>query len=290
MQDEPTRVHSMDGIATQAAPTISAFSPGVSFALSVFDTICAPATARGRVLFRRDAHLDRLLASADAMGIDGMPARATLAEWVEDAAARLPAQADAHLRITAIGDTDDGRLMSPVRARVAIRAEVRPIRGLSESLRRCHLSRWRKPAADALPGRVKSAANYATARRALTEARQAGCDAALLLGDDGRVAEGPAATFFAVREGVLTTPPLTANILDGITRRTLLDLAAREGLDAREAPIEVAALAEADEAFFASTGQGIEPVVTLAGRALPAAPGPVTRVLHALYVEALRGA
>lgn len=111
------------------------------------------------------------------------------------------------------------------------------------------------------------AANMLTRRLA----QEQGADDALLLTPHGRVLEGPTAAFFAVLGGELVTPPLSDHILDSITRRKVL--AASDG---RERVLTRDELPELEEAFLASTLREVHPVHAIDGRALPAAPGPVT--------------
>jgi branched-chain amino acid aminotransferase len=103
-------------------------------------------------------------------------------------------------------------------------------------------------------------------------AREAGADDAVLVTPHGRVLEAPTRSLFAVLGGVLCTPPLSERILDSITRRALLAV-----VDVRERPITLEELLGADEAFLASTTHEVLPVHSVDGRALPPAPGPVTR-------------
>jgi branched-subunit amino acid aminotransferase/4-amino-4-deoxychorismate lyase len=280
----------LDGAAIAEGPATPVFSPGLSFALSAFDTAYGPAPLPGatRRFFRLEDHLDRLAASAAALGLGTLPPRDRLAAWANDAAARLPREADVHLRIAAFGENADGRLLSPIRTRIAMKASARPLPPLEARARACILSSWRKPAPQAAPAGVKAAAHYAFVRAILAEAAAAGADTALLLSAGGQLAEGPAANVFACIDGAVLTPPLSANILGGITRRTLLERGPGAGLPVREAEIAPADLARASEVFFASTGQAIEPVRALDGRPLPGARGPLTRRAEAIYRAALR--
>ena len=112
-------------------------------------------------------------------------------------------------------------------------------------------------------------------------ARERGADDALLVSPHGRVLECPTASFFLVRDGVVATPPLSDHILDSITRRLVLAVA-----EVREEPIELAALAEAQEAFAVSSGQEVAPVHRV-GEHEYAAPGPRTREIASLVREAI---
>lgn len=128
------------------------------------------------------------------------------------------------------------------------------------------------------------AANMLTRRLA----REQGADDALLLTPHGRVLEGPTASFFAVLDGALVTPPLSEHILDSITRRKVMAVA-----EVREQVLTRDDLPGLDEAFLASTLREVHPVKAIDGRPLPAAPGPrtseVSEAVHALIRSELAG-
>jgi branched-chain amino acid aminotransferase len=117
---------------------------------------------------------------------------------------------------------------------------------------------------------------------ALFEAYDHGAGTALTVDDEGHVVEGPGFNVFAVADGRLATP--AAGVLEGVTRRTVLELAAAAGREAREQPVSAAALRAADEVFVTSTAGGVIPVTRVDGRAVGAGrPGPVTLALREAY-------
>jgi branched-subunit amino acid aminotransferase/4-amino-4-deoxychorismate lyase len=125
---------------------------------------------------------------------------------------------------------------------------------------------------------------YLASVLAVREARARGGDEALLV-RDGLVLEGGSSSFFAVLDGELHTPPLGA-ILPGVTRARLVQLLADDGVAVREAPLPVAALARASEAFVTSSIRGVMPVAAIEAQTL-VAPGPLTARAAALYAEFL---
>ena len=122
----------------------------------------------------------------------------------------------------------------------------------------------RRPAADALDPRVKSL-NYLNSVLAKREARMRGADEALILNAAGRVAEASVANVFAVRGGVVTTPPVTEGALEGITRASILEIARAEGIPAREQNLGRFDLLAADEVFLTGSGARVVPIATLDG-------------------------
>jgi branched-chain amino acid aminotransferase len=144
----------------------------------------------------------------------------------------------------------------------------------------------RRPPADVLDPRVKSL-NYLNNVMAKLEARQRGADEALLLNAWGMVAEASVANIFAVRGGLLLTPPATDGALEGITRATVLDLAATLAIPAREQTLGRFDLFAADEAFLTGSGAGIVPVRSLDGRPIGrGAPGPIYDEIRTAFADA----
>jgi branched-chain amino acid aminotransferase len=139
----------------------------------------------------------------------------------------------------------------------------------------------RRTPTEAIDPRVKNF-NWMDLQRGLFEALDRGGDTAVLCTPAGLLAGGPGFNLFVLRAGALVTP--RANVLEGLTRRTVFELAAETGLSAREADLRPEDLRAADEAFLSSTAGGIMPVARIDGRPLGAGtPGPVSLRLRALY-------
>ena len=139
----------------------------------------------------------------------------------------------------------------------------------------------RRTPTEAIDPRVKNF-NWMDLQRGLFEALDRGADTAVLLTPAGYLAEGPGFNLFLVRQGALLTP--RSNVLEGITRRTVFELAAELGVPAREDDLTPASLRQADEAFLSSTAGGIMPVSHVDGQPLgPGTPGPLSRRVRALY-------
>jgi branched-chain amino acid aminotransferase len=126
---------------------------------------------------------------------------------------------------------------------------------------------------------------------AKSEAQLNGYDEAIVLTTDGHVSEGSAENLFIVKRGVLVTPPVSDNILEGITRRRLMEIGRAElGVEVVERSIDRTELYGADEVFLCGTGAQISPVIEIDRRAIGSGrPGPVTRHLSKTYFDAVRG-
>jgi branched-chain amino acid aminotransferase len=153
------------------------------------------------------------------------------------------------------------------------------------------ISSWRRLSDNAIPSRAKSVGSYVNSSLAATEAKQAGFDEAIFLREDGTVSEGSAMNLFVVQEGKLITSPPNADILVGITRNTVMELAREElGLDVVERPISRTELYVCDEVFFCGTGAQVAPVRSIDRRTIcDGTPGPISRQLQKLYFDVVRG-
>lgn len=150
---------------------------------------------------------------------------------------------------------------------------------------------WRRIEDTAIPGRAKICGAYVNSVLATDEAKRNGHDEAIFLTESGHVAEGATCNLFMVRNGKLITPPGTDNILEGITRASVIELARAEmKLEVVERSINRSELYVAEEAFFTGTAVEIAPIVEIDHRPVgKGAVGAITEKLRSLYVEATRG-
>jgi len=156
---------------------------------------------------------------------------------------------------------------------------------------RCCVTSWRRVADNAMPTRVKSTGSYLNSALAATEAKQAGFDEAIFLREDGTVAEGSAMNLFMIHQGKLVTPPPNSDILVGITRNTVIELAKEElGLEVIERPIARTELYVCDELFFCGTGAQVAPVSSVDQRPIGnGTPGPISTKLQQVYFDVVMG-
>lgn len=152
-------------------------------------------------------------------------------------------------------------------------------------------SSWRRVDDNSIPARGKLIGAYVNSALIKTDAQRAGFDEALVLNQDGHVSEGSAENFFIVRDGVVYTPPITANILEGITRRTVMHLLREEmGLEVVERTIDRTEIYLAEEAFFCGTGVQIAAITKVDHRPLgDGQMGPIVSSLRRLYFDVVSG-
>jgi branched-chain amino acid aminotransferase len=156
---------------------------------------------------------------------------------------------------------------------------------------RAMVSSWRRTDDNAIPARGKITGAYVNGALAKSEAQLNGFDEAIVLTADGHVSEGSAENLFVVRNGILITPPVTDNVLEGITRRRLLEIARNDrGVETAERSIDRTELYVADEVFLCGTGAQISPVIEIDRRTIGSGrPGTITKDLSRRYFDAVRG-
>jgi len=152
-------------------------------------------------------------------------------------------------------------------------------------------SSWRRLDDNMIPARGKVSGAYANSALIKTDAVKAGFDEALVLTQDGHVSEGSAMNVFMVRNGVLITPPITENILEGITRRTVMELARQEmGMTIVERPIDRTEVYMGEEIFMTGTAAQIVAITQVDHRLIGSGKmGPITARLRELYSAVVRG-
>lgn len=161
--------------------------------------------------------------------------------------------------------------------------------GTLENGSRAKVSSYTRQHINTNMSKAKACGNYMLFQMARTEAKRDGYDEAILLDTNGHVAEGAVEHIFLVREGALVTPPL-ANLLDGITRDTVIQLARAGNVEVREELFSRDYILTSDEAFFAGTGAEITPLVEVDNRKIGSGrPGPLTMRLQKAFFDVVNG-
>jgi branched-chain amino acid aminotransferase len=156
---------------------------------------------------------------------------------------------------------------------------------------RTAVSSWRRIDDNAAPARAKVTGIYINSALSKTEVMERGFDEAIVLNHDGHVSEGSAENIFLVRDGKLITPAPSDNILEGITRRTVMQIAIEDlGIDTVERQIDRSELYVADEVFFCGTGVQVAAVIEVDGRAVGKGKiGPITEKIRDFYFDIVKG-
>lgn len=284
----------MDGaLVPWGEARVHVLTHALHYGTGVLEGTRAHATPRGPAIFRLDDHLDRLAASARILGMKLPYSTAELRTATLDLVRqnRLDSCYLRHLAHLGYGDMGPViRADAPVSVSIAAWSWGAYLGdAAAESGIRLKTCSWRRNDPNALPPAAKSTAGYLNSTLAKTEALADGYDEAVLLSGDGYVSECTAANIFAVRGGVLYTPPASAGALRGLTMDTVLTLARDLGFETRVENLLRSDLYTADELFVCGTAADVVPVRDMDGRALAAA-GPVTRKLQEAYQGAVSGA
>lgn len=174
------------------------------------------------------------------------------------------------------------------RAGIGIRAIASPTKHRAPAS--CMIASVRRGSDDAQSSRVKAMGQRTQVRAAMDNARELGIDQLIILNERGQVAESVSANVFIVRRGRLITPPVTAGILEGVTRDSIIALAHSVGIETVERDVDPTELMDCEEVFLTSTALELLPVASVDGLVPEAgAPGPVTVRLAALYEDATHG-
>lgn len=159
-----------------------------------------------------------------------------------------------------------------------------------DSLRRgitAKISSWKRIGPNVIPHVAKATGIYLNSMLATTEAKRAGYDEAILLTDDGYVADGPGENIFVVKDSIIVTPPLSTSILPGITRESVIEIGRELGYDVEEHSLIRSDLYLADEVFMTGTAAEVTPVRAVDDHEIGV--GPVTLELQKVYLDAVRG-
>jgi branched-chain amino acid aminotransferase len=160
----------------------------------------------------------------------------------------------------------------------------------TESGVRVMSSSWRRNADEALPARGKITGGYVNMAFQKSEAELNGFDEAIVLTPDGHASEASAANLFMVRDGTIITPPVTDDILEGVTRKAVFELAAAARIPVLERSIDRSELYIADELFLCGTGVQVSTIIEVDHRAVGGGSiGPIARLIHDRYFDAVRG-
>jgi branched-chain amino acid aminotransferase len=243
-------------------------------------------------VFRPLDHFHRLRDSARLLRMDLEHSEADLWEGLKSLLRAEDARTDIYVKALAFyGDEALGVRLHDLTPEVSLVAF--PFGRYVENDESAHVcvSSWQRVGDNVLPARGKIAGAYVNSALAKSDAQLAGFDEALVLNQSGHVCEGSAENVFIVRGGVVVTPPVSEDILEGITRRTVLQLLREDlGVEVAERPIDRTEVYLADEVFLTGTAAQITAVTRVEHRAVGSGRlGPVTGRLRRLYSDVVRG-
>lgn len=272
---------------------INVLSPTAQFGLNVFEGIPCYWNDKKKQLyaFRLNDHYNRLLKSAKLLQIDCKYTKDELKqafvsvikanEYYENLSVRQTLFVDGFGSWGSDGPVE--MFIAPIPKRKTSAEYNR--KGLN-----CCVTSWRRINDEILSPRIKCGANYINSRIGQREALRNGYDTCIFLNEAGKISESPGACFFMVKEGTLITPQLTDNILESITRDTIIQLAKSKNIEVRERTIDRTEIYTCDEAFLCGSAMEITSILSIdrftIGDGLKY---DITEKLHEAYLEVVSG-
>ena len=272
---------------------VHVLSHGLHYGTGAFEGIRAYDGPDGTSVFRLTDHMDRLARSSKALGIPFDYTVDELVETAKELLRRNELNAGYIRPITFYGTGSMG--LNPAGASVHMVmacwawGAYLGDDGLEKGIR-VAVSSWRRIGQNSFMPDAKGTGGYMNSVLAKTAALKGGYDEALLLNEDGLIAEGSGENLFMVRKGIVYTPPTSAGALDGITRSSVYQLLEEDGYTVRESAITRTDLYYADEVWFTGTAAEVTPVREIDDRIVgDGRPGPVTRRAQELFMGTVTG-
>ncbi len=263
------------------------------YSTAVFEGIRCYNTSNGSAIFRLPEHVDRFFNSAK---LYGMKIHYTKKQIIDAIIRTVKASGlkDCYIRpIAYYGYGTMGLTPTLNKVDVSISCwewKMGESKAGKFSGAKCKISKWVRIDSRSQPMQAKSAANYSNAALARVEALKSGYDEAIMLNSSGKVAEGSAENIFIIKSGIIKTPPLNADILNGITRDSVIRLIKANGIKLVEKNVTVKELFKADEVFMTGTAAEVKSVSkinkTLIGNGKM---GKITKTLQKSFIDAAMG-
>ena len=262
------------------------------YGLGVFEGVRAYSTPQGPSIFRLQEHTDRLFSSAHILRMNAEFTKEQMNE-AQRAVVRENNLEEAYLRpLFFYGSEGMGLRAENLKVNAMVAAWEWPAYMSPEAMEagiKVRTSSYTRHHVNITMCKAKTCGNYTNSMLALQEALESGCEEALLLDNEGYVAEGSGENIFVIKDGEVHTPELTS-CLDGITRATIMQFMADLGIKVHERRITRDEVYVADEAFFTGTAAEVVPINTLDGRTIGCGKrGPLTEKLQTMYFDQVRG-
>lgn len=281
------------GIVPFTEANISIGTHVVQYGTGAFAGIRGYLSADGNAIniVRLDDHCARLLRSAKFLRMDLALNRETMAQAIIDLTKKNAPKTDVYYRPFVYKASVEltPRLLN---LKDEFACYMLPMGDYLDTSRGMNMivTSWTRTEDNMIPSRGKITGSYINASLAKDQAMAYGCDDAIMLNSKGKVAEGSAANLFMVRDGVLVTAPINGDILEGITRRSVMTLAEEHGWKVEQRDIDRSELYLADEVFFCGTGVQVAWVATIDGRTIGTGErGPVAKQLYDDLFAIFRG-
>jgi len=262
------------------------------YSTAVFEGIRCYNTSNGSAIFRLPEHVDRFFNSSK---LYGMKIRYTKKQIKDAIIKTVKASSLKECYIRPIAYYGYGTMgLTPTLNKVDVSIACLEMIGEPKAGKfsgaKCKISKWIRIDSKSQPMQSKSAANYSNAALARVEALKSGYDEAIMLNSSGKVAEGSAENIFIIKNGIIKTPPLNADILNGITRDGIIQLIKANGIKLIEKNITVKELLKADEVFMTGTAAEVKSVSTINKTTIGNGKiGNITKTLQKSFMDVVMG-
>ena len=272
---------------------ISVMSHTLHYGTGVFEGIRARETSIGTAIFRLQDHIDRLFLSAEAYNLEIPYSNQELFQATKEIVSRNKLK-DAYIRpLVFFGSGEMGLLPKDLPVHVAISAWSWGSYlggGAEENGVKVCLSPWERISPKSFKPYAKGVGGYMNSTLAKVDAVKRGFDDAIMLTDNGYVAEGSGQNIFMIKENNIYTPPIETGALNGITRRTVIQIAKELNLKVKEKNLSKDELFKADELFFTGTATEVIGVVSIDGSSIAGGkPGEYTNKIRNEYMDVVLG-
>jgi len=263
------------------------------YSTSIFEGIRCYDTPNGSAIFRLPEHVDRFFNSAKLYGMKVPYSKKQISDSIIKT---VKASKLKQCYIRPLAYYGYGTMgLTPLKNKVDVSIscwewKMGESKAGKFSGARCKISKWIRIDSRSQPMQAKSAANYSNAALARVEALKAGYDEAIMLNNKGHVAEGSAENIFVIKNGRITTPPLSADILNGITRDSAIQMIKADGKKISEKNITVNNLLSADEIFMTGTAAEVKSVTHVNRTKIGSGKiGPITKELQRSFMDVVMG-
>ena len=272
---------------------VHALTHALHYSTSIFEGIRCYDTPNGSAIFRLPEHVDRFFNSAKLYGMKIPYSKKQVSNAIIKT---VKASKLKQCYIRPLAYYGYGTMgLTPLKNKVDVSIscwewKMGESKAGKFSGARCKISKWVRIDSRSQPMQAKSAANYSNAALARVEALKAGYDEAIMLNNKGYVAEGSAENIFVIKNGKITTPPLSADILNGITRNSAIQMIKASGKKINEKNITVKNLLAADEIFMTGTAAEVKSVTRVNRTKIGSGKiGPITKELQSSFMDAVMG-
>ena len=240
-----------------AEAKISIMTNGLHYGIGIYGGIKVFDTPSGPAIFRLQDHLLRMKQSIESLGFRYEFDLDKIRQDIVNLAKKNQVKKDTYIRpIIYRSDTRISPAIEGDYSLAVYMLSMPPYYDFTEGIR-VNISSWQRNSSQAIPPRTKATGGYINSALAIDEAKRLGFDSSIMLDKDGNVSEGAVMNLFLVKDGELITPSSDSDILEGITRKTIIEIAQENSILFKEIKVSKEELLGADEVFFSGTATGI---------------------------------